>query len=256
MALLLGGGRALLMQLAHPKIAAGVSRYSSFRADPLGRLARTMHTMWSIVFDDAHEAGGSLERFFGMHRKVWGAIGEGESLPQGTGFHALDPELLFWVHATLVDSALLTYDLLVEPLKRSERAQYYEDTKRLAAVLGIPDADIPRSLRTFDDYMSEMLAGGAIAVGPTARAVARKVLYPTMPVLKLAGPLIRLVTAGMLSDGLRAAYGIPWSPPKETAFRATTRSIRAILPLLPEGLRIAPNARAAERRWNSCPNTE
>ena len=53
MVLLLAGGRALLMQLAHPKVAAGVAEHSHFKADPLGRLYRTMGAMWSIVFDEA-----------------------------------------------------------------------------------------------------------------------------------------------------------------------------------------------------------
>ncbi|TMA12144.1 MAG: DUF2236 domain-containing protein, partial [Deltaproteobacteria bacterium] len=116
MALLLGGGRALLMQLAHPKVAAGVADYSHFREDPLARLYRTMNTMWSIVFDQESEARASLGRVTDIHRRVQGLIQAGEPLPPGTPYDALDPALLLWVHATLVDSALLTYDLFVEPL--------------------------------------------------------------------------------------------------------------------------------------------
>src|ERR1043166_5444274 len=104
MALLLGGGRALLMQIAHPKIAAGVADHSRFATDPLARLKQTMETMWSIVFDDRARAQASLDRLGRVHERVQGRV------PNGPSYSARDPELLLWVHATLVDSALVTYD--------------------------------------------------------------------------------------------------------------------------------------------------
>ena len=110
MVLLLAGGRALLMQLAHPKVAAGVAEHSHFKADPLGRLYRTMSAMWSIVFDETSAARASLEQVKSVHRRIHGIVSPAESLPFGTHYDALDIELLLWVHATLIDSAMVAYD--------------------------------------------------------------------------------------------------------------------------------------------------
>src|SRR5918992_2687512 len=97
MVLLAAGGRALLMQLAHPKVAAGVAQHSRFQDNPLGRLHRTMSTMWSITFDETPEARAALERIKNVHRKVKGSISAEEPLAAGTPYDALDVQLLLWV---------------------------------------------------------------------------------------------------------------------------------------------------------------
>src|SRR4029453_3027431 len=74
MVLLLAGGRALLMQLAHPKIAAGVAEHSRFQEDPLARLYRTMRAMWSIVFDERTQARVALESVERRHKQVRGIV--------------------------------------------------------------------------------------------------------------------------------------------------------------------------------------
>ena len=119
MVLLLGGGRALLMQLAHPKVAEGVADHSRFRQDPMGRLSQTMNAIWSIIFDEAPEAQASLQRVRQLHRRVRGTIKQGDVLPVGTPYDAQNSDLLLWVHATLVDSALVTYELFVGPIPES-----------------------------------------------------------------------------------------------------------------------------------------
>src|SRR6266581_4111564 len=103
--LLLGGGRALLMQLAHPKVAAGVDEHSDFRRRPIQRLRRTVHMTMAIVFGERETALAAARMVNQTHAKV-----------KGDGYRALDPELLLWVHATLVDSALVTYATFVQEL--------------------------------------------------------------------------------------------------------------------------------------------
>ena len=247
--LLLAGGRALLMQLAHPKVAAGVAEHSNFKEDPVGRLHRTMSTMWSIVFDDSARARAALERVQNAHQKVRGVIQEAEPVRAGTPYQALDPELLLWVHATLVDSAMVAYDLFVKPLTAEEQGRYYDDSKKLAFVFEIPEKTVPRSLADFEAYMSRMLAGGAIAVGPTARSLAAEILHPRPWSLKLAEPLLSLITAGSLPQGLRDAYGLGWSAREEKLFGLLAVAVRRVLPLIPGPLRTVPNARAAEKEY-------
>ena len=248
MALLLTGGRALLMQLAHPKVAAGVAEHSHFKGDPLGRLRRTMSAMWSIVFDETAVARASLEQVKSVHQRIHGSISHAESLPFGTRYDALDVKLLLWVHATLVDSAMVAYDLFVKPLTLDEKSRYYEDSKRLAELFEIPQTLVPGSLVEFAGYMDGMLGGDEIAVGPTARDLAEEILYPRPWILRPASPVFRFITAGLLPEPLQRGYGVGWNTNKEKVFRVIANSIRRLLPLVPESLRIVPNARAAEKR--------
>jgi uncharacterized protein (DUF2236 family) len=247
MVLLLAGGRALLMQLAHPKVAAGVAEHSHFKGDPLGRLYRTMNTMWSIGFDETALARAALARVRNVHRKVQGTIPAAEPLVAGTRYDAVDVELLLWVHATLIDSALVAYHTFVKPLAAEEKSRYYDDSKKLAYLFEIPETLVPGSLADFNNYLERMLVRGEIAVGPTARALAEEILYPGPWILKPASPLFRLITAGLLPECLRDAYGLGWSEPKEKTSWLIAKWIRRLLPLVPSPLRIVPNARAAEK---------
>jgi uncharacterized protein (DUF2236 family) len=107
---------------------------------------------------------------------------------------------------------------------------------------------VPASLADFEAYLNAMLSGDRIAVGPTARLLARDILYPSPWLLKPAGPLFRLITAGLLPGTLREAYGLEWNQRQQKAFKRTVQMIRALRPLVPSPLRIVPHARAAERR--------
>ena len=248
LALLLGGGRALLMQLAHPKVAAGVAQHSNFRDDPLGRLTRTMSAMWSIVFDQGAPARATLERVSNVHERVHGTVPPSEPSHGGMAYDAFEQELLLWVHATLIDSALTAYELLVKALPAEEKSRYYEDSKKLAQLFEIDDALVPASLPEFNAYMKTMLAGRAIAVGPTAKTLARDILYPRPWLLRPGGPLFRLITAGLLPQRLRQYYEIPWDIRREKNFRFAAAGVRHLLPLVPPPLRIVPNARRAEQQ--------
>ncbi len=247
MILLVAGGRALLMQLAHPKIAAGVAEHSRFQSDPLARLYRTMGTMWSIVFDPRPQAQAALQSLERRHTQVRGVVRGNEPAHGGESYDALDQDLLLWVHATLIDSALVAYTRFVAPLAAAEKTAYYEDVRRFAALFGIREKIIPASLEGFDNYVKRMLHGGEIAVGPTAKSLAHDVLCPRPWIFKPGEPLFRFVTAGILPDELRRAYDLRWSPRREKVLNLLAMSIRNLLPLVPALVRIAPNARAAEK---------
>src|SRR6266849_5994420 len=125
--LFLGGGRALLMQLAHPKVAAGVDEHSDFRTHPLRRLRRTVLMTMAIVFGERDTALAAARAVNQVHGRV-----------RGQDYRALDPDLLLWVHATLVDSALVTYEAFVQRLSASERDDFYQESKVAGELLGIP----------------------------------------------------------------------------------------------------------------------
>ena len=248
MALLLAGGRALLMQIAHPKVGAGVAEHSHFQKDPLRRLRHTMNTMWSVVFDDAEQARQSLQRVKEIHRTVQGRMAESEGKLAGLPYSALDPQLLLWVHATLVDSALLAYEKFVAPLPLADKLQYYEETKRLATLFDVPPGDIPPSLDHFRAYMEQMLNGPEICVTATVRLLARDILHPQPLLLRPSAPLFSFITTGLLPASLREAYHLPWDEQKEKWLHRLALLIKTLLPCVPPVLRFAPHARAARRR--------
>jgi uncharacterized protein (DUF2236 family) len=245
---LLVGGRALLMQIAHPKVAAGVAEHSHFKDDPLARLRRTMTAMWSIVFDEAAGARASLERITGVHARVRGVVTPGEVCFSGAPYQASDPQLLLWVHATLIDSGMLAYQRFVEPFSPAEAQQYYEDSKILARVFEIPESIVPASLADFQEYINATINGDQVTVGATARSLAEDILYPSPWLLKPGGPLFRLLTAGLLPAKLRAQYGLLWDERRRRRFAFAVGTIRTLRPFVPGPLRIVPHARRAERR--------
>jgi uncharacterized protein (DUF2236 family) len=248
MVLLLAGGRALLMQLAHPKIAAGVAGHSHFQDDPFGRLYRTMSAMWSIVFDERIEARAALARVEKRHKKVQGMVSSGEPLHAENHYDAFDQDLLLWVHATLLDSAMIAYSQFVKPLSPVEKIGYYDDSKKLACLFGIKEEFIPTSLTEFDRYMQRMLTADALAVGPTAKNLSHDILYARPWIFKPAGPIFRFVTAGLLPEKLREGYELKWNEHKEITFSLLARAIRVSLPLVPTPIRIVPNARRAAEK--------
>src|SRR5438128_10062054 len=153
--LVLGGGRALLMQLAHPSVAAGVDEHSDFRTHPVRRLRRTVRMTMAIVFGDRETALAAARAVNHAHSRV-----------RGEGYRALDPDLLLWVHATLVDSALVTYETFVKPLSPVQREEFYEESKLLGELLGIPREQFPAAHRDFNDYLAAMTSDGPVRVGP------------------------------------------------------------------------------------------
>jgi len=236
-ALLLGGGRALLMQVAHPLVAAGVADHSDFQADPLRRLNRTMDLSLALSFGSSEEVRAAARQINRTHERVTGA-----------GYHALDPDLLLWVHATLIDSALLTYRTFVGPLDGAEAEAYYQEAKPIGALLGIPKSRFPTSLADLDAYLATMLAG-PVQPDETSCRLARLVLRPPIrrvPRARFAP--VEAITAGLLPEGLRRAYDLRWGGPSRALFRAARAMVPRLLAATPEAIRVVPPARAAERR--------
>jgi len=247
--LLLGAGRALLLQLAHPLVAAGVAEHSGFAEDPFGRLLRTLDTSYALVFGDVDSAMAAIQRMDAVHRRVRGSLRESVGpFPAGTRYDATDPALRLWVHATLIETSLLVYDRFVARLSATDQARYHAASGEMARVLGIPEPMIPATIEEFRTYVARMLST-EIAVGATARNLARLIFRPPRAAsLRIIGPLAKFVTVGLLPPKVREQYGYRWSPLQEQALEAVARAIRRALPAIPSVIRVVPQARAAERR--------
>lgn len=244
-ALLLGGGRALLLQLAHPLVAAGVAQHSNFRRDPMQRLWRTLELMTTITFADAASAIHAVRQIEKAHSRVKGILDEDVGpFAKGTPYEADDPELLLWVHATLVDTALLVYERFVGDLTPRERKTYYEESKRGGRILGVPPDLLPATLTDFEDYMHEMCRSDVLAVDARGREVAAAVLWPETPLgLRYVLAVPNLLTFDLLPRQIRQRYGFAWGPERRLAAQAFAWMSRTALPFLPRFLRVMPAAR-------------
>ena len=251
--LLAGWGRAILLQIAHPLVAEGVARHSSFLAGRWGRLnrlSRTIRAMLTLSFGTAEEADGVARGIRGIHDRVHGETATpGGPLSARTRYSAHDPALLTWVHATLLDSFLLTYERFVRPLSGEERDRYCAESSAIEPLLGIPAGRVPRSAAALRDYLDSAMASGEIAVTETARRLAQEIVDP--PAFAIGWPLlalVRLSTSGLLPPSIREGYGLPWDTRRQRALDALTATSRRSLPLLPSALRHWPAARAARAR--------
>lgn len=255
--LLLGAGpRALLLQIAHPAVAAGVDEHSDFRADPWARLLGTIRSYLIIVYGTSRATRAEIRRLNVLHRDI-----------RGPGYSARDPELSLWVHATLIDSTIVSNDAWLEPMSRARRAAFYAEMRPIGRAFGVPETLLPAGIDAFEAYFAAMLElGGPVQVSPVARRLARVILEPPLAPLAAWIPggaavqpwLARIPVAayawtlwpavGLLPRRVREAYGLPWGPRERLVSRWLVASWRAWRPLLPEDFRQLPRARAADRR--------
>ena len=228
-----GWGRAILMQLAHPSVSAGVHGHSSFSGCPVSgfrRLRSTVRAMLSLTFGDVDQMITAAANINAIHDRVRGPV---PGKP-GAVYSAHDPGLQQWVHATLLESIPLTYELLVGPLTLRERDRYCIEAAIMEPLLGIPAGRLPRDAAALDIYVRERLENGTLEVTDASRALAGTILFP--PKWFLLWPAFRaiqLITIGSLPPLIREAYGFKWRARDQRALVRWTKLIRMVLGLLP-----------------------
>ena len=228
-----GWGRAIVMQLAHPAVAAGVHEHTTFRGSlraSFRRLHSTVGAMLAITFGDSEQMIAAAAGINAIHDRVNGRV----AALGGAPYSAHDSDLQRWVHATLLQSIPSTYERLVRPLSREERDRYCAESAIMEPLLGMPSGFLPRVSSELDAYIGDMLAGDRLVITDTSRALARAVLYP--PYWRMAWPAFRamqLLTIGTLPPSIREAYGFAWNDREERALARWTACLRFALRLLP-----------------------
>lgn len=241
--ILAGGTCALLMQLAHPAVAAAVAQHSDFREDPFARLRRTLRASFEVVFGSTPRAERAIGRMNAIHSVVRGEIPE-----SGTAYFARDPALLLWVHATLIDTALRVYDRYVHPLTDADAQLYYAESHQIATRLGVPASALPQSLVELRTDMARRISSGEVAVTPTALSLAPFVLYPTSFPPRFVWDVGHLISMSVMPAELRRGYGIGWSHARQRSMARAASVVRSVLPVVPAPLRFVPQYRSALRR--------
>jgi uncharacterized protein (DUF2236 family) len=251
-AVALSGPRALLMQAAHPLGVSGLLAHSNSLDDPYERLARTAEVMSTIGFGSREDADRVTRPVRAAHRKVRGRIPDpAGKFPAGSEYSAADPDLLMWVLFTLVDSALVVYQLYVEKLSDEEQQAYWDDYKVVGKLFALRKRDMPDTLADLREYKRAMLEGDVLHVSGWARRRAREiVLEPPIP--WVARPLletVNFITVSLLPERIRREYGFSPLPPQAVRRALVAGGAeytkRAVIPLLPERLRFVPAARRA-----------
>lgn len=228
-ALLAGGARAILLQIAHPGVARGVAEHSDFAARPLARLTATLTYVYGVTFGTPEEA-----------RTVAAMVTEAHRAVAGAGYRASDPELQLWVAATLYDTALLVYEQLFGPLDPVVADRVYMQYAVLGTALQVPPGLWPADRAAFAAYWQHMV--DTLEVSDDARRVAHELLHPEHAPLLLgaAMPLNRFLTAAWLPEPIRRGYGIEWDEGRQRCYELLVRLGGPLYRLLPVPLREAP----------------
>lgn len=224
-ALMLGAGRALLLQVAHPKVAQGVADHSDFRNRPLPRLFGTLDFLTIVSLGTAEEAeaiGAAVRR---LHRRV-----------TGPGYSGNDPDLQVWVNATLIDAALFVYEKILGSPSGDLSGRYVEQAALVADVLGCPPGAQPADLAAFRAYMDRMT--GSLEASDTGREVAHAVLHARGLWWLWPGlALNRFITTGLVPEPLRSQFGLKWSPGRDRLLWVLLRTGAFCYLLVPGRLR-------------------
>jgi uncharacterized protein (DUF2236 family) len=247
-AVFLAAGRALLLQLAHPWVAAAIAEHSRSLADPIGRFHRTFGFVFTMVFGTTEEAIAAARRLHRRHAAISGILAESTgAFPAGTPYHANDVAALRWVFAALADSAIVAFELVNPPLSAGERERYYAEFRRFAAFFGIPQSAPPASWPAFAAYFEEMVGSDRLAVSPAARAIAAELFAGAGTRLRSPG-WYRALTTGMLPERLRDEFALPYGPAEQRATKRAVAALRFLYPRIPPRLRhVAPYHEACAR---------
>jgi uncharacterized protein (DUF2236 family) len=255
LAVFIGGGRASLLQLAHPFVAFAIDHHSHTRSDVAGRFQRTFRNVFAMVYGDLDDACTAARRVHAIHGRIGGvfphAIGRWRA---GDRYEANDVDALRWVHATLVDSVLTVRDVLGDPLTAAERDRYVVELNRFAALFGIPIALRPASYAAHIAYMRAMIDSDELAVAPCAREMAR-FLFGGRRAQPPLGAFAEHVTAALLPPRFVREFGLRDSRMTRAGVRAALRAIGPFYRRLPHALVAVPGHANARRRLVGLPPT-
>ena len=150
--LFIGGVAAVILELAEPRVRAGVWNHTSFRTDPVTRLRRTGLAAMVTVYGARSVAEAMIAGINRRHARIAGVTAEGER------YHAADPELLTWVQATAAFGFLEAYAAFVRPVSVSDRDAYYAEGREAARLYGAHGAPASQAeLRAIFAAMRERL---------------------------------------------------------------------------------------------------
>nr|WP_249798298.1 oxygenase MpaB family protein [Bradyrhizobium zhengyangense] len=244
----LGAGRALLLQLAHPWVAAAIAEHSKTFADPIGRFHRTFDIVFAMVFGSLDRAMQSSRQLHRRHSMIVGEMPETVGpFAAGSRYCANDIPSLRWVHATLVETALMAHDLVLPPLSTEERERYWTESRTFGALFGLTGDDLPADWSGFAGYTAAMAQSDTLTVSPAAREIAGQIFGGARPWLR-PPRWYRALTASLLPERLRTGFGFEFDTRDKSAADNALGWIKGIYPKLPDRLRYVGPYQEAQAR--------
>jgi uncharacterized protein (DUF2236 family) len=231
-ALILGGARAILLQVADPTVAAGVSRHSDFAHRPVERLRNTLTFAYAAVLGTSDDAARVTAYVNRAHVPV---------------NRAEDAELQLWVAATLYDTAVRVHDKVFGPVDDALADELYAAYSALGTSLQMPASLWPVDRAAFATYWDGRVT--SLEVTNDARQIARDLFAPiTAPAWLRAGlPLGRLLTLDLLPASIRSAYGFDWTISDARQARRAWSLLKLMAAVTPHRLRSWPSRRYLRR---------
>ncbi|HWU45615.1 MAG TPA: oxygenase MpaB family protein [Humibacter sp.] len=232
--LLAGGGRAILLQIAHPAVGRGVAEHSDFASRPLDRLRATMTYVYAVVYGNATQKAEVRRRVNAAHAPVHAPASDGS-----TGYDAYDPELQLWVAATLYDTAVDLYQRVFGQLDEESADRVYREYAVIGTALQVPQETWPADRAAFQRYWSGVLP--TLRADPATRRVVRELLMARGAPLWLRAlmPWARLCTVALLPADVRQAFALTLTSRNQRRFDRFISMTRAVYPRLPVGVRHA-----------------
>lgn len=227
-ALAAGGTAAIVMEILHPRVMAGVHEFSGYREDPLRRARNTFGYVIRTTFGNTEAAERIIHQVRSVHERVTGTA------PDGTPYRAMDPELLGWVHTCIPWGVMRAYERGTRRLTPGERARYLAEQAVIAHKAGA--GRVPVTMTELDDYIEEMRPRLAVT-DQTREFLAFARSAPLLP------PVFRPVRKPLQFYNLHAALALmPGWARRMTGYHH---------PALLDRLVVAPHARLDARlmRW-------
>ncbi len=268
-ALFLGAGRAALLQLAHPWVAAALDQHSNLRSDPLARFHNTFRVVFTMIFGTLEQAFAASRSLYRLHTRIQGRVPESVAgFRGGSHYQANELDALRWVYATLAESAVMAYESVLPALSIAEKEAYYCESKTLAMLFGIPPSALPADWPAFEAYNRTMWASDTLGVNALSREMAHRVLHGRgswVPVPQW----YRALTAEWMPEKLRESFNLPYGDAERRAAARAVRWLPHVYRRIPAPVRyvgpyheaqarlhnrgVGPLTRASNRFWMGQP---
>jgi len=237
-----GAGAALILQVAHPTVAAGVREHSNFQEDPWGRLLRTLDHVNLLIYGGPEAARATGERLREMHKRIKGVA------PDGRRYHALEPEAYAWVHATLAWVIVDAHRRFGRPMRPDQAERFYAEWRALGGLLRVRERDLPETWPAFEAYVHRMV-DERLSDNDVVQTVLRTLSAPAQSpapwlpdgawrVLRVpAARVLELTTAALLPARLRSRVGLHLGTRERAELRLLGGVSRRATPVMPAALR-------------------
>jgi uncharacterized protein (DUF2236 family) len=243
--------KAGLLQLMLPGLGAGVEQHSDFFNEPWERVLRSVPEIQGTTFDWPR-GEETARRIRDFHTGIKGVDGHGRR------YHALDPEVYFWAHATIFDALYQMIELFDHPMTAAEKERLYAEGCAIYRAYGVSDRVVPPDWASFQTYFDRMCRE-ELEITPAARGLITFAKEPPATFPLVPAPLYRLlrkrtarplwwIGVGTLPPVIRERIGERWTARDERRFARFGTLVRHTAPLLPTRLRYTARARAGFRR--------